>query len=629
MDAGIGGADVKKNLLDSIELFLEVYAGWVSRGRGKRSDESESLYCDLLNTAFGYNLKNMNWVKDNFPAIDLGDDTEKLAVQITSTKTPDKVKRTLERFFNHNLNQQYERLIVLVSGEAQIANEKAEREGVEVQVWGTSELVQELWKLPLEKLEEVYRFLTNRVNMLQPKRTVLNLPPTSTLNASNFVGRDVELQKIGERIKRGDKLIILSGLGGIGKTELVVKFGKDYRDGKVYFVRFNANFTRTLGDMYKGIQLELTKEQLAEPDAVRCRRVLELLSECGSSDILIIDNVDSSTKTLYELMDDDAFQYLQKLNIRLILTSRLNHDDSEDVFPMPNENLFEIFRQRGLSLEESMMLSLIEAVEGNTLTIDLIARTLAAKNLRRVTAEDMLTALNENTLPTQKGRPVGTTHDQFNKQERIYDHLRRIFSVTDISEEEKNILRCATLLPGGGMKGELFVSCLTEEAEDKIYSLQDHGWLGINETVITIHPVIRLVCREELKPMEDIHENFLHTLWDQCESKKLESTEVSQVLDCLFGALVYQLKKESDAEEISQLTVWLIRVSADLLNRCSHRKADFKQAEITKKDDFSEEGSRGKNLENYEMYRVILENLTLDHRYLEEMSGMIRTGKQQ
>ena len=110
--------DAKANLLKSIEGRLTIYACWVSQGEGKRSDASEDMYCDLLNTAFGYKLQNMNWVQDNFPAIDLGDDYKRLAVQVTSTKTPDKVKNTLKRFFDHELNKKYENAAIISAEES-------------------------------------------------------------------------------------------------------------------------------------------------------------------------------------------------------------------------------------------------------------------------------------------------------------------------------------------------------------------------------------------------------------------------------------------------------------------------------------------------------------------------------
>lgn len=51
---------------------------------------------DLLNLTFGYNLVNLNDKSPNFPGIDLGDEARGIGFQITSTKTGQKIKDTLD-----------------------------------------------------------------------------------------------------------------------------------------------------------------------------------------------------------------------------------------------------------------------------------------------------------------------------------------------------------------------------------------------------------------------------------------------------------------------------------------------------------------------------------------------------
>lgn len=61
------------------------------------------------------NLRNLNATeRNNFPAIDLADDTKRFAVQVTATPTLDKVKDTLSTFLQHDLTSSYDRLVVYV-----------------------------------------------------------------------------------------------------------------------------------------------------------------------------------------------------------------------------------------------------------------------------------------------------------------------------------------------------------------------------------------------------------------------------------------------------------------------------------------------------------------------------------
>jgi WD40 repeat protein len=63
---------------------------------------SENLVLRLLNAAYGYDLKNLNWEESNYPAVDLGDRGRGIAFQVTATDTPDKIKETLKRFYAHD-----------------------------------------------------------------------------------------------------------------------------------------------------------------------------------------------------------------------------------------------------------------------------------------------------------------------------------------------------------------------------------------------------------------------------------------------------------------------------------------------------------------------------------------------
>ncbi|MGZ8159999.1 MAG: SMEK domain-containing protein [Methylobacter sp.] len=70
------------------------------------------LFQEILNLP---QLRNLNATeRESFPGIDLADDTERLAVQVTATTSLEKIKDTLSTFQRHNLNKSYDRLVVYV-----------------------------------------------------------------------------------------------------------------------------------------------------------------------------------------------------------------------------------------------------------------------------------------------------------------------------------------------------------------------------------------------------------------------------------------------------------------------------------------------------------------------------------
>ena len=82
---------------------------------------AETVLIPLFREVYGYkDLKNLNVAEGaNYPAIDLGDENARVAIQITSTADSEKVKHTLEQFIKFDLYKKYDRLIVYILTEKQ------------------------------------------------------------------------------------------------------------------------------------------------------------------------------------------------------------------------------------------------------------------------------------------------------------------------------------------------------------------------------------------------------------------------------------------------------------------------------------------------------------------------------
>ena len=343
----------------------------------------------------------------------------------------------------------------------------------------------------------------------------LVLPLTSGIDSTSFYGRESELQEIRSRFNHGEKMVVLSGLGGMGKTELAVRYGRTH-EGKVYFTRFSNSFTETIAGMACEIRPPLSDDDLRRPADELCRMVLDLLAEAEDKDLLIIDQVESATGSFDALRLDPAFQKLSELPIRLLLTTR--HDAAWAIFvsKLPDESLFEIFRKYGVDISEQEMRALIGAVDGHVMTIDLMARTLNRGRIRKITPDTLLSALRENTLPEMKTHRIATDYNQSVEKSQIYQHLSALFNVSQVSDLHQDILRFAVLLPEEGLSCGILDHMTTEEELDAFEELVESGWLMYQADRIKIHPVIRLVCRTELRPADENCGRFLAALDDLC-----------------------------------------------------------------------------------------------------------------
>lgn len=72
----------------------------------------ENLYRDIFNVVFNRQYKNLNEETENYPAIDLGDKSARIAVQITSDKKRLKIQHTLDEFESHSMWNDYDELYI-------------------------------------------------------------------------------------------------------------------------------------------------------------------------------------------------------------------------------------------------------------------------------------------------------------------------------------------------------------------------------------------------------------------------------------------------------------------------------------------------------------------------------------
>lgn len=108
-------------IIELMALFVHQIKGNTAMNLQDINRLSETILIPLLSEVYGYrNLRNLNdEEKENYPGIDLADEKAKIAFQITSDPSNDKIKETLTKFVKHELYKKYDRLIVYIITEKQ------------------------------------------------------------------------------------------------------------------------------------------------------------------------------------------------------------------------------------------------------------------------------------------------------------------------------------------------------------------------------------------------------------------------------------------------------------------------------------------------------------------------------
>ena len=212
----------------------------IATAMGKRDINcvSENVLIQLFSEIYGHtDLKNLNISEgSNFPAIDLGDKKTKTAYQITSTPSSQKVKRTLEKFVNHKLYKEYNRLVIYILTEKKSRYQSRKFDEIingkftfdkKNDILDYSDLLKEISGFPLEKTLRVERILEQHFGEGQ-----VGDEPQDMLDwleqVNNLRGEESGTAKI-DRVELRNSLLdfasrgngVIIGSPGVGKTYLL------------------------------------------------------------------------------------------------------------------------------------------------------------------------------------------------------------------------------------------------------------------------------------------------------------------------------------------------------------------------------------------------------------------------
>lgn len=209
---------------------------------------AENVFIKVLNELYSLNLSNINYTKGKtYPAIDLGDAAERVAIQVTSSPHMAKILKTIYLFNGNQLYEQYDRLYIYIITQ-KLANYNQEKidQAVDAKFAFTPahiidhrDIYKELNRQnDIDKIERVLYYLEKQFsdNITQPYAGLpdlpaANLPPAPYISlrpytqneASIFWGRGQQIKDIYEAVMdvAANPVILLYGQTGVGKSSLL------------------------------------------------------------------------------------------------------------------------------------------------------------------------------------------------------------------------------------------------------------------------------------------------------------------------------------------------------------------------------------------------------------------------
>lgn len=317
-----------------------------------------------------------------------------------------------------------------------------------------------------------------------------------------FIGREADLQRLKEKLEKSSKVVLVNGLGGIGKTVLATAYVQTYADEFDHLVwvnrgedlvdafALNAELADTLGLPFQN------DENLND----RFHRILWALQKIPGNNILVVDNAQEqiADKEVLERLPGPPFW-------RVLLTSRLELAAFEQVRldilnPDAAKGLFRIYFHG--SHTETELVELLEEIGYHTLTIELLARLLNKSN-NLLNISELTAILRQKQLDDPDlQEKVWARHR--GEERGIFLHLMKAFELSQLDEKEKWLLKQFVILPVEQYSVATLVDFLQEKPlglNNVLNTLAAKGLLTFHEDKsFSIHRIIRQVAEYQLQP---------------------------------------------------------------------------------------------------------------------------------
>ena len=328
-----------------------------------------------------------------------------------------------------------------------------------------------------------------------------------------FHGREEEIEAAVNAFESGKRAVVLSGLGGVGKTTLAVEIARRLEDGG-YLRCPQVVSVRELGERRDGLYTVVSSVSydksvydslaaLSERD--RYERKLAALASLPETVLLLIDNYNV-------LAEENIRTALSKLRCRLLITTRAHIlPTSSEIAVIPVDCLGEaaaygMFSEMlGQEAPYDDFLKLYRFTGGHTITLCIMARLAAAHG---IPIAELLGKMDG--LASFDAR-IDFRHNEYGDSDTILGHLSRLFDLSGFDDGCRRILRSMSILGNGTIPLDDLVRILSLPNRNDILTLERSGWLSLSrrETeagvreYLYLHPIVARLAAGLLLPTEE------------------------------------------------------------------------------------------------------------------------------
>ncbi|MGE5341959.1 MAG: tetratricopeptide repeat protein [Candidatus Omnitrophota bacterium] len=321
------------------------------------------------------------------------------------------------------------------------------------------------------------------------------LPPRKI----HLFGRENDLIALEDTLKTSDRVVLVNGWGGIGKTEVCKAFFLKHYEQYRY-----AAWVDWISSVKESIVNALGNDrspfiQTSETDTTddRFEKIKQKLCNIRESFLLVLDNIENPNDP-----DLDLFTSLHA-SIKVLANSRFHIDGYKvrnlDVLtPSDCKALFvEFYKGKG---DDDLVEKVLALCGYHTLTVELLAKTAYHGAMSLGDLYQILQSKGFNLNPV-RGEKVSTFWHDEKEKKTFFDHLVKVFAISSVTKKELKVLVNLSVLPSVYIPILWIAEWLKLKDNSEISSLIGKGCLKRDDEFrIYMHPVIQEVVKHKTTP---------------------------------------------------------------------------------------------------------------------------------